>query len=288
MKQFSIVKATGDVAPFSEEKYRRSLSKSGATDSDIDLVLEKIQPILKNRMTTRELYKITYRQLGKMHLLAVGGRYHLREAIRKLGPSGFPFERYYAELLKTQGYSVLVDTQVKGRCVLHEIDVIATKGHERLIIECKFHADHRTRSSIQTALYVKARYDDVKAWCDQDPTCKPKFTDCWLVTNTKLSSVAIDYGECVGLKLLGWSYPENKGLEKIIDKSGLHPITCLSSLPKKIIGELFNHGIVFCHDIKNKVQLLKQMNLKESKIKIILEECAAICKKEGHPYQGGF
>ncbi len=288
MKQFSIVKASGAVVPFAEEKYRKSLSKSGATDPDIDRVLEKVQSLLKDRMTTKELYKITNRVLGKMKLLSVGGRYHLREAIRRLGPSGFPFEQYYAALLRTQGFDTLIGTQVKGKCISHEVDVIATKKRERFIIECKFHADPGTRSSIQTALYVKARYDDIKAWCDQDPACNPKYTDCWLVTNTKFSSVAIDYGTCVGLRLLGWGYPEEHGLEKIIDEHGLHPVTCISSLPKSIIDDLFSQRIIFCHDLLNKVQLLRQMHLKEFKIKTILQECAAICKKEGHSGENKF
>ncbi len=282
-KKINIIKATGEIVPFSEEKYCRSLQKSGATEVEIDEILAKIQPHLKDRMTTNELYKITHQILRQMQLLSVGGRYNLKEAIRMLGPSGFPFERYCAELLKAQGYNIAVDQEVKGKCVVHELDIVATKPNERLMIECKFHSVPSERCPIQTALYIKARYDDVKFGCIQDPKCNPKYTGCWLVTNTKFSSVAINYGVCVGLNLLGWTYPRERGLEKIIDEKGLHPITCLSFLPKFLRQNLFDQGIVFCHDLLNKGTLLKQLEIEESKIKKILQECAAISKNERYP-----
>ena len=115
MKQFNIIKATGEIVPFSEEKFRRSLRNSGATEVDINAILEKIRPYLKDRMTTNELYKITHKILRQMQLLSVGGHYNLKQAIRMLGPSGFPFERYCAELLKAQGYNTTVDQEIKRK-----------------------------------------------------------------------------------------------------------------------------------------------------------------------------
>ena len=45
----------------------------------------------------------------------------------------------------------------------------------------------------------------------------------WLVTNTKFSSDVIRYGNCVGMHLIGWKYPEDGGLEKLIDEANIYP-----------------------------------------------------------------
>ena len=47
----------------------------------------------------------------------------LKQAIMELGPSGFPFEQFVAELLKCRGYQIKVGVIVEGHCVNHEIDV---------------------------------------------------------------------------------------------------------------------------------------------------------------------
>lgn len=57
----------------------------------------------------------------------------------ELGPSGFPFEKFISEILKFQGFAVQVGVIVEGHCVKHEIDVVAEKGEEHFMIECKFH-----------------------------------------------------------------------------------------------------------------------------------------------------
>ena len=210
------------------------------------------------------------------------GRYHLKRAIMELGPSGFPFERYVNELLKQQGYKTLVGKEVAGKCVTHEVDIVATRDSDAFIFECKLHSNAGLYCSIQTALYVKARYDDLKARCDADQKCTPKYNGCWLVTNTRLSAVAIQYGECVGMKLLGWSYPRGAGLERIIDQSGLHPITCLSSLSGKAMQTMLHAGIVLCRDLMKQKHKLTEIGLKQPMIEKVLNECRAICQGEAH------
>ena len=48
-----------------------------------------------------------------------------------LGPTGYPFEDYVAEILKTEGYQTQVRQVLEGNCVSHEIDVIAQKKTKR-------------------------------------------------------------------------------------------------------------------------------------------------------------
>jgi len=270
-----IKKESGERAVFSEQKYRASLRRSGASDQLIEDVWAAVAPHMYDGMTTHELYRHTYEILHKKERKSVAGRYNLKQAIMQLGPSGFSFEKYIAEILKRQGYDVLVDQEVPGKCVSHEVDVVAVKAHDRFIIECKFHHEAGVYCSIQTVLYMKARYDDIQA-----RPHKLAYTDCWLVTNAKFSSVAIQYGECVGMKMLAWSYPAGNSLEKIVDAQGLHPVTCLASLPKPGLAKLLQAGVVLCCDISKHRGLLSSAHLNEKKIDEIVQEAQEICRGE--------
>ncbi|PIQ69882.1 ATPase, partial [Candidatus Shapirobacteria bacterium CG11_big_fil_rev_8_21_14_0_20_40_12] len=60
---------------------------------------------------------------------------------------------------------------------------------------------------------------------------------------------AKDYALCVGMRVTAWDYPQGEGLNELIDKSGLHPVTSLTSLSEQKKRELIERGIVFCKDL---------------------------------------
>lgn len=66
----------------------------------------------------------------------------------------------------------------------------------------------------------------------------------WLVTNTRFTEDAINYGKSVGLTMLSWDYPKNNGLKANIDKLSLYPITTLTTLTKKEKIQLINENII--------------------------------------------
>ncbi|HLR91356.1 MAG TPA: hypothetical protein VK040_10390 [Balneolaceae bacterium] len=68
-------------------------------------------------------------------------------------------------------------------------------------------------------------------------------------TNTRFTSDAIQYGKCVGLLLTSWDYPRGNGLKDRIDKSGLHPLTALTTLTKAEKTKLLDEGIVLCKEL---------------------------------------
>jgi hypothetical protein len=69
-----------------------------------------------------------------------------------------------------------------------------------------------------------------------------KVEEVWLVTNTKFSSEARDFARCVGLNLLGWHEPPGEGLEDILERFGLYPITIIPSLTKEEMHRLAAEG----------------------------------------------
>ena len=195
----------------------------------------------------------------------------------ELGPSGYPFERYIGEILKHQGYEVQVGTIVQGLCVTHEVDVLAEDKDELYIIECKFHSNPGNKCDVKTPLYIKSRYDDiVKQWIKTRGNSK-KRTEGWLVTNTKFSSDAIQFGNCAGLKLIGWEYPKKGSLKERIDIAGLHPLTSLTTLSRAQKQKLLEKRIVLCRDICDSHSVLNDIGLKRVLISTVLKEAEGLC-----------
>ena len=98
-------------------------------------------------------------------------------------------------------------------------------------------------------------------------------------TNTKFSSDAIQYGNCAGLKLLGWDYPIKHSLKDIIDDLGLYPITCLTTLTRAEKQKLLDMKIVLCTEICANEKLLYDIGMNETKVKKVIEEGQQLCYK---------
>jgi len=175
-------------------------------------------------------------------------RYSIKKALYALGPSGYPFEKYFARILKAYGYSVETNQFMHGYCVKHEVDVLAGKGNERFIIECKYHSNGGVPTDVKDALYIHSRYADIKKAYEIERKSQVAYYG-WLVTNTRCTSDAIQYAECVGLKIISWKYPKDESLEAMIEKKRLYPITILSAMRKGYVETLFRNGIILTQDI---------------------------------------
>ncbi len=277
-KSILVTKASGETALFIEDKLRNSLKHSGANNKQTDEILEEISHQLYEGIPTKKIYQLAFNKLkdSSRHLAA---RYHLKQGIMELGPSGYPFERFIGEILKHQGYTVKVGEIVKGKCVNHEIDVIAEKDHNHFMIECKYHNQSGTISNVKIPLYIQARFKDVEAEWIKLPGHGTKFHQGWVVTNTRFTSDAIQYGICAGLHLLGWDFPKKESLKEQIDALGLYPITCLTTLTKNEKQQLLENNLVLCKEICDNEMHLKNIGVKPSRIKSILEEGHQLCNQ---------
>jgi hypothetical protein len=266
-----IVKANGQTEYFDEEKLRNSLSRSHASDLLVSHIVSHIAGELKDGMSTSQIYKHAFFLLDK-ESKHVAKKYSLRRAIMDLGPSGFPFEDFIGEIFKSKGFKVETDKMVFGSCVPHEIDVIAYNENKLIMSEAKFHNELGIKSDLKVVLYVKARFDDLKG--NTYFYGKERMLDeGWLITNTKFTSTAIEYGKCKGITMIGWNYPHKGNLQDMIEDGDIHPLTCLSSLTHKEISDLIAQDVVLCKTIKDNPDLLKTIGVVESgRIKDIIEE----------------
>jgi hypothetical protein len=276
-KQIYVTKMSGEKALFDEEKLRNSLKRSKAEDDVIDKVIEKVKTELRDSISTKEIYRMAFALLRKNSSHSAA-RYKLKRAILELGPSGFPFEKYVSELLKFINYQTSVGEIVKGHCVSHEIDIIADKEDYHLIIECKFHSDQRRFCDVKVPLYIQSRFKDVETELLKQKKFQHKKIIGGLVTNTRFSSDALQFGQCMGMFMLSWDHPAEKSLKSIIDHSGLHPITSLLTITMEEKNHLLTLGIVLCKTLANDHSILNKINIAENRIIKILQEVKDLCE----------
>ncbi|MFA6341059.1 MAG: restriction endonuclease [Candidatus Paceibacterota bacterium] len=277
MKEFYVIKANGERELFNVKKLETSLKKIGTRDDLIREVLLEVEKYAFDGITTGEIYKKAYSILRKKYR-PVAIRYSLKKAVAMLGPTGFPFEKFVAEIFKAEGYATETDQVVKGKCVDHEIDVVAWKDKELIMVEAKFHTDFNLKSDLKIVLYVKARYDDIFGNTYSYGGGQRQLTEGWVVTNTKFSTTAIQYAKCQkNFKLVGWNYPYKNDLHEMIEKYDLIPLTALTTLNSTEKGMFLSKGIVLSKDLLN-VSLLKEFNFDEKKIRSIQTEINDLCE----------
>ncbi len=274
MNNISIIKNSGESVDFDSEKLKRSLIQSGASQVDAEYVTNYIIKNIVSGMTTRKVYKIAYKLLKKRST-KVAGKYRLKKAIFDMGPTGYPFEHLVSELIKLKGFTTKTGITLNGECVSHEVDVFANKTGITVFTECKFHNDVRKKSDVKVSLYVNSRFHDLKNKYKHEYDDNHIF-EGWLVTNTRFTLDAIEYGTCAGLKMISWDYPAKGNLRQLIDSSGFHPITTMQSITKKEKSYLLDNEVILCRHIDDQTELLKKMGIKEKRIAEIISEANQI------------
>jgi hypothetical protein len=203
----------------------------------------------------------------------------LRRAVADMGPNGHPFEELVGELLRHKGYAVTVATMAKGWCVEHEVDVSARKDGTHQLIECKFHNNHGIRSDLKTVLYVQARFEDIEKRQLQDNVEHDRFHEAWLASNTKFTENAIAYADCVGMKLLSWSYPKGAGLRDLMNELHVFPITVLPALSVAQRQALMNRGVATCTQLVKHESLALEIGVTSKKWAQVMNEIKLLCSE---------
>jgi len=275
MDMKNIIKRSGEQDEFDVDKLRKSLFRSGAGEDEIDSVVDYITEHLTDGMSTHELYKLAYAQLRKKSTKAAG-RYRLKKAILDLGPTGYPFEQLVGELLNNKGYRTQVGIISQGRCVQHELDVVADKPGVRVMVECKFHNDIRRKSDVKVSLYIHSRFQDMKSAWEKETGSENIKYEGWIVTNTRFTEDALQYGNCSGLKLISWDYPAGESLRDMIDQVGYYPVTALQSLTKSEKLYLLENDIVLCKTLIRSIDVLRKFGKTEKQIEKIVNESLLI------------
>jgi Holliday junction resolvase-like predicted endonuclease len=291
MNPILIIKEDGTREEFDPIKLEDSLKYAGAQPTMADKIIRNIVDDIHKGVcdpnseeggvcSVHAIYQKAFEMLKTMSA-AAAARYSLRRSIMEFGPTGFPFEEYVAGIYQAKGYQTLNDQTVLGGCVPHEVDVVAWKENELLMAEVKYHNDHQNKTDLKVALYVKARYDDLRDTVFEYDGMKQRKIDNWyLITNTKFTDTAIRYAECKGLKLIGWEYPKKGNLLEMIEETKLHPVTCLINLSNTEKAELLAHDVVTCKSLYDNNSIMNELKYPKEKQLAVLKEIAEVINLE--------
>jgi len=264
-KQFIVIKNSEEKEFYSEDKLRASLRSCGATSDQVDVIITQLNNQIYNGISTNELYNKAFSLLKKLDRV-FASRYSLKRALFELGPTGYPFERLIGALLKEKGYKTKVGVILQGHCVTHEIDVLAEKEGSVYAIECKFHTDSKATSNVKVPLYINSRFLDVQKFWNASGKNDTNLKQGWLITNTRFTKDAIDYGKCIGLTLLSWDYPKGNGMKIKIDNYGLYPVTALTTLTKKEKQQLIETDFILIKELYSNLDFLQSIQISKSRI----------------------
>jgi len=245
MRKVWIIKANGEKAWFNKQKLFRTCRRTGASPQACNESIKKVERIIRDGMHTKEILKIMMAGLAR-NAPYHAPKYDLKGAIMRLGPAGFHFEKLTAELLQKYGYTTTTNAELKGCCVSQEIDIIAIKNRKCHMIECKFHQQSGIYTGLKETMYTWARFEDLVEGYKQG-TCD-KFHVPWLISNTKFSNAATQYGSCRGVKLTGWHYPSGESYQEMLQEKNLFPITSIK-LNKHTLSSFSRGNIMFLRDL---------------------------------------
>lgn len=274
--ELQITKSSGEQVNFSIDKLEKSLRHSGASEAMVQEIVHRVRDELYPGISTREIHNRAFALLKKKKSV-YASKYKLKKAIYELGPTGFPFERFISGILHYSGYETKIGEILNGTCVSHEIDVIAIKNGTLNVIECKFHSDDGLKCNVKIPLYINSRYQDVKGPLDLQKGTPYKNTEGWVVTNTRFTQDALEYGMCVGLYLLSWDYPQGDGLKDRIDRLRLYPITVSTLLSGREKQFLLERDTVLCRQLVKNSFLLDHLGVSNGRKQRILKEMRSLC-----------
>ena len=140
-----ITKADGEQEPFDTAKLEMSLERAGASATARARIAARILHELHAGITTEEIYRHAFEMLRKEEEPPIAARYSVKRAVFDLGPSGFPFEQFLAEVLRAHGWVVRTGVALNGRCAPHEVDVLAEKSGKRIGNFLVYRTKKRTR-----------------------------------------------------------------------------------------------------------------------------------------------
>jgi len=279
MSSLFVVKFNGEKEPFSIKKVYRSARRVGASEKLAKKIARIIEKEAYPGIKTSEIFK-RVKKLLQQEVPRAALRFNLKKGMKKLGPTGFPFEQYIGAVFSENGFKIKLNKYIPGFCCKkYEIDFLAEKNNFLYIGECKYRHLPRHKVHTDTALANYARFLDIKKKYSFRKDIKLKSL---LITNAKFTTRAIKYSECVGVELLGWNYPRNKGLEYLIDSQKLYPITILPSLPRFLAKIFASKKMMLAQDILkiDIKEFARKTKISKKRLEILVKEAKSLLERE--------
>jgi hypothetical protein len=270
----NVINVQGEKEPFSLKKVYRSVLRSGGSKELAHKISKEIESKVYSDISTKEIFKNIKNSLKKENL-EIAIKFSLKESIRKLGPTGFIFEKYVGNLFNQNGYIDKTNRWLNGKCIDYEIDVFLEKNNIVWVGECKYRNKPGERIDVGVCLKSFATFLDIKNGKDLKKESK-----IIIITNAKFTTKAIKYSNCQGIELLGWNYPENEGLQYLIESKNLYPITILPSFNQNLINNFFVNNVMTVKDVLSLdiEKFPQKINISKVQLEKLKKEAQILCR----------
>jgi len=274
MSRIWVTKADGTKQRFEKQKIVNTCLRMRTSREVAEVIADEVEKRVYDGISTRRILQMVFTQLRR-HEPAFSRRINLRRAISLLRPVP-DWEHYVQLLLNELGYTVTPNQIVRGRCVEHEIDAVARRDDETILVEIKHHHKHHTLTSLDVCRVIRATFEDLTEGFNLgfNPF---NFTQAMIVCNTKFSHHARQYAQCRGIAHIGWNAPIGSGLDRLIEEKTFHPITLISGLDRQTAQKLGDREVLLLRQLRemNPRELSKKSGVTTEK----LEELAQIATK---------
>lgn len=235
-----VTKADESKQLFNREKVVQTCLRLGADYNTALLIVGQLERRLYDGIPTREILQLIF-SLMRKYKPAVKYLFDLRRGI-SLMESKPEFEVFVRALLLNNGFDVQPNTILRGFCGLHEVDALASKDGLTYFVEAKHHVNYHAFTGLDESRIARAILEDVNEGYMRGVT-NLKIDRAMIVTNTRYSEHAINYGQCRNILQIGWASPEI-GLRDMVEKNKLYPLSCLRGVSTGIRLKLVDVGIV--------------------------------------------
>jgi hypothetical protein len=266
-----VTKADGSRQLFGREKVVRTCLRMGASSHVAHEVAEKVESKLYDGISTQTILRMIFRFM-RNYKPEVGHLFDLRKGL-SLMSSKPEFELFVQVLLMHNGFEVRPNQILRGKCVEHEVDAIARKDGVTFFVEAKHHLSYHALTGLDESRIARAVLEDVNEGFMLGIT-DLKIDRAMIVTNTRYSDQAIVYGNCRDILQIGWSSPENLGLQNMIEAKRLYPLSCLRGLGSETRMKLVESGIVLIGQLlgENLYELAKKTRLPQEALRETVEK----------------
>lgn len=274
----NVTKADGSLQPFDREKVVRTCLRMRAPPEVAQEVANKIEQKVYEGIPTKKILQLIFNYLKK-YKPEIRHTKDLRTSITLLR-SKPDFEYFVGFLLQGEGYEVKMNRILQGKCVDHEVDVIASKGSETLYVEVKHHSQPHIYTGLDVFLEANSAFEDLVSGFGAAKN-GTNFTKAYVITNTKISDYAKRYSSCQGIGSIAWKTPEKGSLEDLIEKHRFYPITILKGLDNFSFTHLADSGMILLKQLteteENEIQ--KKTQLPISKVEELVTKAREILSR---------
>jgi len=243
----------------------------GASSQVANEVIEKVESRLYDGISTKLILRMITKFMRK-YKPEIRNLFDLRKGLSLMSPKP-EFELFVQVLLKNNGFEIRPSQILRGKCVEHEVDAIAKQDGVTFLVESKHHFSYHALTGLDESRIARAILEDVTEGSLPNITGW-KIDRAMIVTNTRYSDHAIQYGSCMNILQIGWSSPANLGLQNMIEQKKLYPLSCLRSLRGEIRLKLVEFGIVLIGQLlsENLYELAKKTRLPQEALREIVEK----------------